>query len=441
MTHQLNTRTQRNLKTKRVPNGGAFPGKGAIHEPSPGAPSRKGMPSGVGYSKAGDDNAQYYPRSPILTGGYSQMAEFGLLGDARAQHFLGNFEHRAKQEAMRVAGERNALEEETRHFKEHQQYLTAMALHTQAEAQRVASERSALEARKASLAALEQRASQEAQMVSQDKHYLAQLWKEVERLQMSRGGEDPVAPPPLPAYPGLNVFGDDPMMLPAEAPLMSILLEDPNGPHILDAFRKGHLPPWNLPPGNAGPSRADFPHGLARAGARETRTKPAEKRKDISDDTLIAGITDEILLRRCTTLMIRNLPNKLTPPMIMECVNELGFDEYDYLFVPIDANAPGWAHRNLGYCFVNFSTPDVAMRFCRKAYGYCFRQSVNSSKASKISIAEEQGVVNNLKRVERTSPRHQTAKPSSKPFIRIHGEMQALPASAALRFLGEDTLA
>ena len=24
--------------------------------------------------------------------------------------------------------------------------------------------------------------------------------------------------------------------------------------------------------------------------------------------------------------MIRNLPNKLTPPMIMECVDELGFE-------------------------------------------------------------------------------------------------------------------
>ena len=31
-------------------------------------------------------------------------------------------------------------------------------------------------------------------------------------------------------------------------------------------------------------------------------------------------------MRNSTTLMIRNLPNKLTPPMIMECVDELGFE-------------------------------------------------------------------------------------------------------------------
>ena len=32
----------------------------------------------------------------------------------------------------------------------------------------------------------------------------------------------------------------------------------------------------------------------------------------------------EILARGCTTLMVRNLPNKLTPAMIVECINELG---------------------------------------------------------------------------------------------------------------------
>ena len=36
------------------------------------------------------------------------------------------------------------------------------------------------------------------------------------------------------------------------------------------------------------------------------------------------------LIGRCTTLMIRNLPNKLPPSMIMKWVHELGFKERYY---------------------------------------------------------------------------------------------------------------
>jgi hypothetical protein len=151
------------------------------------------------------------------------------------------------------------------------------------------------------------------------------------------------------------------------------------------------------------------------------------------------AIAEEILQRDSTTLMIRNLPNKLTPPMIMECVDELGFEnEYDYLFVPIDTNAPGWANRNLGYCFLNLASPAIAKRFCEVAYGFSFRQAVSSTKTSKISIAEEQGVMRNLQRIDRAGPRKEQrgGKHCSQPYVRVQGRMEAMSPSSAITLLG-----
>jgi hypothetical protein len=194
-------------------------------------------------------------------------------------------------------------------------------------------------------------------------------------------------------------------------------------------------PLTELKPFGTEPARTFLPEHVAKLPE-----KPAPKRSQppVDDETASRTIAEEISTRQCTTLMIRNLPNKLTPPMIMECVHELGFEyEYDYLFVPVDTNAPGWANRNLGYCFVNLSSPEVAMRFCRKAYGYCFRQAVSSTKSSKISIAEEQGVLKNLHRIDRASPRKEqrAGKHCSHPYVRIDGKMQAIPPAEALAIL------
>merc|ERR1719324_1157647 len=157
-----------------------------------------------------------------------------------------------------------------------------------------------------------------------------------------------------------------------------------------------------------------------------------------ADKTEAEARAQEILARGCTTLMVRNLPNKLTPAMIVECINELGYDgKYDYLFVPIDTNAPGWANRNLGYCFLNLTSPAIAKRFCEVTYGFSFRQAVSSTKTSKISIAEEQGVMRNLQRIDRAGPRKEQrgGKHCSQPYVRVQGSMEALSPASAIALL------
>jgi hypothetical protein len=160
-----------------------------------------------------------------------------------------------------------------------------------------------------------------------------------------------------------------------------------------------------------------------------------------ADKTEAEARAQEILTRGCTTLMVRNLPNKLTPAMIVECINELGYDgKYDYLFVPIDTNAPGWANRNLGSCFLNLVSPETAAQFCLQAYGFSFRQAISSTKTSKISIAEEQGVLANLRRIARAanSKDHRTPKPNTYPYVRANGVIAPMSPTAALMCLDPD---
>jgi hypothetical protein len=163
----------------------------------------------------------------------------------------------------------------------------------------------------------------------------------------------------------------------------------------------------------------------------------------LKDTTEAETRAAEIIARGSTTLMVRNLPNKLTPAMIVECINELGYEgKYDYLFVPIDTNAPGWANRNLGYCFLNLVSADVAFRFCLDAYGCSFRQAISSTKTSKISIAEEQGVLANLRRIARAASNkdHRVPKPNTYPYVSVNGEMAPMAPSAALLALDPDEM-
>jgi hypothetical protein len=176
--------------------------------------------------------------------------------------------------------------------------------------------------------------------------------------------------------------------------------------------------------------------GIAPAMEIHSNTPPPQ-----ADKTEAEARAAEILSRGCTTLMVRNLPNKLTPAMIVECINELGYDgKYDYLFVPIDTNAPGWANRNLGYCFLNLVSPEKAAQFCLQAYGFSFRQAISSTKTSKISIAEEQGVLANLRRIARAanSKDHRTPKPNTYPYVRANGVIAPMSPTAALMCLDPD---
>jgi len=143
---------------------------------------------------------------------------------------------------------------------------------------------------------------------------------------------------------------------------------------------------------------------------------------------VVSQLVDAIKLRECTSLMLRNLPNKLSAVGVADMLTELGYAaKYDYLFMPLDASTHTDANRrNLGYCFINFLCIDDAISFGKEAYGRGFGGI--STKTCKVSIALEQGVVANLKRICKKNVR-------ANPHVRIDGVMQVIQPSKALEQL------
>ncbi|KAI1947590.1 hypothetical protein LOZ12_003021 [Ophidiomyces ophidiicola] len=87
-----------------------------------------------------------------------------------------------------------------------------------------------------------------------------------------------------------------------------------------------------------------------------------------------------------TTIMLRNIPNKIDQAMLKHIVDETSFGKYDFMYLRIDfAN-----NCNVGYAFINFEDPIDIIDFANARAGRtwnCF----NSDKVAEISYATIQG--------------------------------------------------
>jgi len=110
--------------------------------------------------------------------------------------------------------------------------------------------------------------------------------------------------------------------------------------------------------------------------------------------------SDDSSWSRCTTAMLRNLPNKYMRDKLVEQLNHCGYKgKIDFLYLPID-----FRNRcNVGYCFINFRTPQALVRFrddfhgrrsCDKLPGF------NSKKVLQVSPARVQGLEANVLRLQ-----------------------------------------
>lgn len=58
-----------------------------------------------------------------------------------------------------------------------------------------------------------------------------------------------------------------------------------------------------------------------------------------------------------TTIMLRNIPDQITQPMLKRVLDEISFGRYNFMYLRIDVTN----QRNFGYAFINFLDPlDVA---------------------------------------------------------------------------------
>jgi hypothetical protein len=128
------------------------------------------------------------------------------------------------------------------------------------------------------------------------------------------------------------------------------------------------------------------------------------------------------------TVMMRNLPNKVTQQLLLSAINEAGFSHaYDFLHLPIDPETMA----NRGYAFLNFVSTEWALKFHSHFEGTQF-STFNSSKIVSVVPATLQGYKANHDYY--ASARVRLADPASRPlFLRgpagYEPQVQARPES------------
>ncbi|CAD8109031.1 unnamed protein product [Paramecium primaurelia] len=96
---------------------------------------------------------------------------------------------------------------------------------------------------------------------------------------------------------------------------------------------------------------------------------------------------DQIPGDQRTTLMIRNIPNKYTQPMLLENIDINHKDNYDFFYLPIDFTNKC----NVGYAFINFLDSKFIPKFFLEFHSRKWKL-FNSDKICEITYARIQGV-------------------------------------------------
>merc|ERR1712072_341114 len=121
-------------------------------------------------------------------------------------------------------------------------------------------------------------------------------------------------------------------------------------------------------------------------------------------------------------MMLRNIPNKYTQPMLLKTLEENGFTaRYDFFYLPID-----FRNRcNVGYAFINFCTPADAKRFLKLFHKYKLK-AYNSPKVCEVNYARVQGLEANIE-VYRNSPVNGIPIKQYRPLIFRDGVEEEFP--------------
>lgn len=127
-----------------------------------------------------------------------------------------------------------------------------------------------------------------------------------------------------------------------------------------------------------------------------TGVEPSIWRNTIGNRPKKRGDDDEATY---TTVMLRNIPNKYTRQMLVEQLYRAGFKGHiDYMYLPTD-----FANRcNVGYCFLNFRTPEARQHFVGAFDGVAAQTCLpgfNSYKICQVTKAKWQGRDENVRRL------------------------------------------
>jgi hypothetical protein len=98
-----------------------------------------------------------------------------------------------------------------------------------------------------------------------------------------------------------------------------------------------------------------------------------------------------------TSLMLCNIPCRVTQESLGEAIDELGFkDTYDFLYLPTASRSAKTTGSNLGYGFINFVDPCYPGPFKAAFTAYTF-PGTSSQKVLGVKVAHVQGLAANMR--------------------------------------------
>jgi len=125
-----------------------------------------------------------------------------------------------------------------------------------------------------------------------------------------------------------------------------------------------------------------------------------------------------------TTVMLRNLPNDYTRNMLLELLDNEGFEgRYNFVYLPMDFKRMA----GLGYAFVNMETPEDAMEAWKHFDG--FKQwTLQSMKVCEVAWGEPlQGLEQHIDRYRNSPVMHEEVDENFKPVLLNKGQRIPFP--------------
>eukprot|EP00747_Dinoflagellata_sp_TGD_P113449 gnl/TRDRNA2_/TRDRNA2_171709_c0_seq10.p1 gnl/TRDRNA2_/TRDRNA2_171709_c0~~gnl/TRDRNA2_/TRDRNA2_171709_c0_seq10.p1 ORF type:complete len:453 (-),score=103.23 gnl/TRDRNA2_/TRDRNA2_171709_c0_seq10:62-1366(-) len=132
------------------------------------------------------------------------------------------------------------------------------------------------------------------------------------------------------------------------------------------------------------------PKGRGKGRGREEKESASEE---------LAPVKENV---PCTTVMLRNIPNKYTREMLVSQLNQDMRGLFDFVYLPIDFKNKC----NVGYAFINFRSVESCDLFVMRYNGVDVRKclpGLNSKKVAEVTPARVQGFEENVWRL-RNSP-------------------------------------
>lgn len=107
------------------------------------------------------------------------------------------------------------------------------------------------------------------------------------------------------------------------------------------------------------------------------------------DKQIIVPEEGEILRDTRTTVMIKNIPNRVTSKELKEILDRYVFGKYNFFYIRFDFDN----HCNVGYAFINFALLVHVLDFYKKFQGYIWdRKLFKTTKIVELAYASFQGL-------------------------------------------------